>query len=252
MTTEPRPEQAIPSEDATLSEDAEVPPTSRRVAYKSVLVAAVVGIITVSGLSFFVERQQRDSSLTVEVPDVSLPTQEATTTTGTEVAQVEDAYKRLDRRLTSLSNRIDRGFEAQQAHSQAVGQSFTTLTERVRAVNVAVAKLSESNQVLAKRINEAISRLDTLIKVVRKRKVVQHKPPAKPTPRPAKTPPFRIDAIDIWDDMTYVAISQAGRVAFLKAGERQSGWTVTRIDRLKGRVDLTGPAGQVHSVSLPR
>ena len=252
MTTEPQPEQAIPSEDVTLSEDVEVPQKPRRVAYKSVLAAAVVGIITVSGLLFFVERQQGNPTRTVLVPDASLPTQEVTTTTDAEVALVEGAYKRFDRRLTSLSNRIDRGFDAQQAHSQAVGQSFTTLTERVRAVNVAVAKLSESNQVLAKRINEAISRLDTLIKVVRKRKVVQHKPPAKPTPRPVKTPPFRIDAIDVWDDMTYVAISQAGRVAFLKAGEKQSGWTVTRIDRLKGRVDLKGPAGQVHSVSLPR
>ena len=31
-----------------------------------------------------------------------------------------------------------------------------------------------------------------------------------------------------------------------------SHWTVTRINRLKGRVDIQGPADEAHSVSLQR
>ena len=131
-------------------------------------------------------------------------------------------------------------------------KSLASVAESVRAIKVAVADLTESNHALRQRIDDSIARLNTLIKETQKRKVAQHKPAARPKPAPAKTPPFHVDAIDVWDDMTYVAISQAGRVAFLKSGEQQSGWTVARIDRLKGRVEFKGPLGQNHSVSLQR
>jgi hypothetical protein len=68
-----------------------------------------------------------------------------------------------------------------------------------------------------------------IVKDVRALKVVKRKPTAKHKPRPVKTPPFHIDAIDVWDDMTYVAVSQKGHVSFLKTGEQQSGWTVMHI-----------------------
>ena len=93
---------------------------------------------------------------------------------------------------------------------------------------------------------------DTLINETRAPKAVKHKPSARQKSHPVKTPPFQIDAIDVWDDLTYVAISQAGRIAFLKTGEQQSGWKFTHIDRLKGLVNLQDPAGQVHSISLQR
>ena len=126
------------------------------------------------------------------------------------------------------------------------------MAENIQTIKSAIADLGETNQALGRRISEATSRLDTLTKEVRAFKVVKRKPTAKHKPRPVQTPPFQLDAIDVWDDATYVAISQAGRVAFLKVGEQQSGWTVTHIDRLKGQVDFQGPAGQVHSVSLQR
>jgi len=94
--------------------------------------------------------------------------------------------------------------------------------------------------------------MDTLINETRVLKAVKHKPSARQRTRSIKTLPFQIDAIDVWDDVTYVATSQAGRVAFLKTGEQQSGWKFTHIDRLKGQVNLQDPAGQVHSISLPR
>jgi len=252
MTTEQQPDQVIPSEEATKRDEAEEQPTSRRMAYKSVLIAVVVGIIAIGGLSFFIVKQPTNPIDDIQVSEPGTPTQAVIEIPASEVAVAEDKVEQIDRRLTSLSGRIDRGFEAQLAHSADVKQSLASVAETVRAINVAVADLTKSNQTLSQRIDAAISRLNTLIKETRKRKVVQRKPAARPKPRPAKIPPFHVDAIDVWDDETYVAISQAGRVAFLKSGERQSGWTVARIDRLKGRVEFKGPVGQHHSVSLQR
>jgi uncharacterized protein HemX len=252
MTTEQQPEPVIPSEEATKRDEAEEQPTSRRVAYKSVLSAVVVGIIAIGGLSFFIVQQQANPIDDVQVSESGTPMQGVIKRPESEMAIVEDKIEQIDQRLTSLSGRIDRGFEAQLAHSAAMKRSLASVAETVRAINVAVADLTKSNQTLSQRIDAAISRLNTLIKETRKRKVAQRKPVAGPKPRPAKTPPFHVDAIDVWDDETYVAISQAGRVAFLKSGERQSGWTVARIDRLKGRVEFKGPVGQHHSVSLQR
>ena len=133
-----------------------------------------------------------------------------------------------------------------------VKRKLAEMTESIREIKVGSNHLEESTKELSRRLSEATSRLDTIGEHVNALKVVKRKPKAKTKPRRIKTPPFHIDAIDIWDDATYVAVSQAGRVAFLKEGEQQSGWTVTHIDRFKGRVDLQGPAGQAHSISLQR
>jgi len=252
MTTEQQTEPVIPSEEATKRDQAEEQPTSRRVAYKSVLSAVVVGIIAIGGLSFFIVQQPANPTDDTQVSEPSTPTQEVIKRPESEMAIAEDKIEQIDQSLTSLSGRIDRGFEAQLAHSADVKQSLASVAETVREINMAVADLTKSNHTLGQRIDVAISRLNTLIKETRKRKVVQRKPAARLKPRPAKIPPFHVDAIDVWDDETYVAISQAGRVAFLKTGERQSGWIVARIDRLKGRVEFKGPVGQHHSVSLQR
>jgi hypothetical protein len=158
----------------------------------------------------------------------------------------------MSRKLVSISGRIDRGFEAQQTHSAVVTRELSAMAESLQPIKAAIADLGESHKALGRQIGEGTSQLNTVVKAVRALEVVKRKPAAKHKPRPVKTPPFHIDAIDVWDDMTYVAVSQAGRAAFLKPGEQQSGWTVSRIDRLKGQVDLKGPVGQVHSVSLQR
>jgi len=252
MTTEQKPEQVTSSKEAAKLDQAEGQPTSCRMAYKSVLTAVVVGIIAIGGLSIFVVQQQGNPINDIQMQESETPTQAVSKIPSPEVGLTEDKVEQIDQRLTSLSGRIDRGFETQLAHSTDVKQSLASVAESVRAINVAVADLTESNRALGQRIDASISRLNTLIKETRKRKVAQRKPVARPKPRPAKTPPFHVDAIDVWDDVTYVAISQAGRVAFLKQGEQQSGWTVARIDRLKGRVEFKGPVGQKHSVSVQR
>ena len=223
MTTEQQPEQINPSEKEGKQDKAERQPRSRRLAYKSVLTAVVVGIVVISALSLSKIQRQEKPADELQIQDSNTQTREVIKTPELEVGADEDKVEQIDQRLTSLSGRIDRGFEAQVALSADVKKSLASVAEGVRA-----------------------------IKVTQKRKVTQHKPAARPKPAPAKTPPFHVDAIDVWDDMTYVAISQAGRVAFLKSGEQQSGWTVARIDRLKGRVEFKGPHGQNHSISLQR
>jgi len=252
MTTEQQPEQINPSEKEGKQDRAERQPRSRRPAYKSVLTAVVVGIVVISALSLSKIQRQEKPLDEPQIQNSNTQTREVIKTPEPEIDPAEGKVEQIDRRLTSLSGRIDRGFEAQVAHSTDVKQSLASMAEGVLAITVAVADLTESNHVLRQRIDDSIARLNTLIKETQKRKAAQKKPAARPNPAPAKTPPFHVDAIDVWDDMTYVAISQAGRVAFLKSGEQQSGWTVARIDRLKGRVEFKGPHGQNHSISLQR
>ena len=252
MTTEQQPEQINLSEKESKQGKAERQPRSRRLAYKSVLTAVVVGIVVISALSLSKIQRQEIPLDELQIQDSNTPTREVIKTPELEVGADEDKVGQIDHRLTSLSGRIDRGFEAQVALSADVKKSLAFVAEGVRAIKVAVADLTESNHALRQRIDDSIARLNTLIKETQKRKVAQKKPAARPKPAPAKTPPFHVDAIDVWDDMTYVAISQAGRVAFLKSGEQQSGWTVAGIDRLKGRVEFKGPHGQNHSISLQR
>ncbi|MBT2969652.1 MAG: hypothetical protein KME56_05850 [Candidatus Thiodiazotropha sp. (ex Ctena orbiculata)] len=252
MTTEQQSEQINPSEEEAKLDKAEGQPRSRRLAYKSVLTAVVVGVVVISALSLSKIQRQEKPLDELQIQGFNTPTREVIKTPELEVGADEDKVGQIDQRLTSLSGRIDRGFEAQVALSTDVKNSLASVAESVRAIKLAVADLTESNHALRQRIDESIARLNTLIKETRKRKVAQKKPVARPKPTPAKTPPFHVDAIDVWDDMTYVAISQAGRVAFLKSGEQQSGWTVAGIDRLKGRVEFKGPHGQNHAISLQR
>ena len=183
----------------------------------------MVGIVVISALSLSkIQRQERPLD-ELQIQDSNTPTREVIIPPELEVGADEDKVEQIDQRLTSLSGRIDRGFEAQVALSADVKKSLASVAEGVRAIKVAVADLTESNHALRQRIDESIARLNTIIKETQKRKVAQQKPAARPKPAPAKAPPFHVDAIDVWDDMTYVAISQAGRVAFLKSGRAAVG-----------------------------
>jgi len=252
MTIERQLEQPVPSEEEANTEDAGVQLIARRVAYKIVLAAVVIGIVTISALWLFVMRPEGSpvTETLVTAPDVQV--HEDTFAKALPAAKKDPAVESMSRKLVSISGRIDRGFEAQKTNSAIVKRELSAMAASLQTIKAAIADLGESHKALGQQISETTSRLDSLTKDVRALKVVKRKPTAKHKPRPVKTPPFHIDAIDVWDDMTYVAVSQAGRAAFLKLGEQQSGWTVSRIDHLKGQVDLKGPVGQVHSVSLQR
>lgn len=255
MKSKTQPEPVIPSTDETRVEDAKIEPTTRDRTYKTMFTVVVIGVLLISVLWWSVQHtagNPTDSTTATTTTEPDVQAQENSNAKSPQRARIEEVYASLDRRLVSLSEQMERGFEVQHADSSDVMQALSEQTERLQAINTAIADLGKRNQVLDRRIREAISRLESLTQAVAALKVVTHK--AAPTHKPhlAKSPPFQIDAIDIWDDAIYVAVSQAGRVAFLKTGEQQSGWTVTRIDRLKGQVVVQGPAGQIQSLSLPR
>jgi ABC-type transporter Mla subunit MlaD len=158
----------------------------------------------------------------------------------------------INQRLTSLSDQIDRRFETLQAIVVEGRRTLSVLAEQIQTMGVTIADLGKNNQNLSQRLSETSQRLDTLSKSVQTLTVAKRTPIARKQPASATQPPFQIDAIDQWDDQTYVVVSQAGQVAFLKAGEQQSGWTLTHIDRLTGQVTFTGPAGTAYSVSVAR
>ena len=252
MKSEAQPKQSVLSAEETNPEDAVAQPTARRVAYKTVLAAVVIGIITISALWLFVMRQEGSPVYEAPVTETDVQVHEGTISKALPAANSDPAVDSIGRRLASLSGRIERGFEAQQTHSSVVKRELSAVAKSIQTIKTAIADLGKSNKELGRRISETTSQLDTLAKEVRALKVVKRKPTVKHRPRPVKTPPFHIDAIDVWDDLTYVSVSQSGRVAFLNVGEQQSGWTITRIDRLKGQVDFQEPGGQIHSISLPR
>jgi hypothetical protein len=221
-------------------------------AYKTMLDAVIIGILTISALWLFVMRLEESPVVEALVTESDEPMYEDTATQPSPAVKTAPAVESIGRELATLSGRIERGFEAQQSNSLVVKRELSVMAESLQTIKAAIAELGESHKALGRQVSEATSRLDMIVKDVRALKVVKRKPTAKHKPRPVKTPPFHIDAIDVWDDMTYAAVSQKGHVSFLKTGEQQSGWTVTHIDRFKGQVGFRGPAGQAYSVSLQR
>jgi hypothetical protein len=252
MATDTQPEEPVILDDETNPEIVGAQPVSHRAAYRTVLVAVVIGILTISSLWVVVIRQADNPVNATVVTDPDNQVHEDSEATSSRIEPLEDQYEIIDRKLMSLTGRIDRGFESQQTHHSQVKRDLTVMTVGLQSIREAIAALGETSQALSRHISKATSRLDALVKDVRALKTAKRKSEARHKPRPVKQPPFQIDAIDIWDDLTYVSVSQVGQVAFLKPGEQQSGWTVTRIDHLTGQVDLKGPAGQVHSVSVQR
>ena len=252
MKSERQPDLPVSSDKEVSPEDAGVKPATRLIAYKTVLAVVLIGILIISVLWMFVISREGSKANTSLVPETDMRVHEASVSNGLQVAGIEDQIGKIDRGVASISDRIDQGFESQQNDSAVVKNQLSDMTQDIQAIKVTIADQTGTNQELDRKINEAISRLDTLINETRAPKAVKRKPSARQKTRSVKTLPFRIDAIDVWDDVTYVAVSQAGRVAFLKTGEQQSGWKFTHIDRLKRQVNLQDPAGQIHSISLPR
>ena len=253
MKSEIQPDQSVSSDEEVNPEDAGVKPAARRIAYKAVLAVVVISILIISALWMFVISREGNQANASSVPELDMRVDEASVSNGMQLAAgIEDQIGKIDRSMASISDRIGQEFESQKNDSAAVKNQLSDMTQDIHAIKITIADQRKTSQELGRQINEAISRLNTFIHATRAPKAVKCKPSARQKNRSVKTPPFQIDAIDVWDDVTYVATSQAGRVAFLRTGEQQSGWKITHIDRLKGQADLQDPAGRVHSISLPR
>lgn len=254
MNTENQPERSDSAEDTVLVdelEEFEFTSPSRRRPYKSVLAVVVIGIATIGATWLILDQSAVHSSVTT-TKQTRAPVLPATVVKGFETTSNDEPYRRIERRLDALGDRIAHGFESQAGQEAKLKHRLVAMGDSLRAIETSIAKLNENNRMLAQHIREATTKLDALTKHVRALKVRKRKVAAKPTLRHATAPPFQVDAIDVWDDTTYVAISQAGRVAFLKQGDRRAGWSVVRIDRQEGKVTFRGPAGQAHSVTLQR
>ena len=239
-----------------------VQPKPARSSKKTILVAIVISVITIGTLAIL--RGQIDSpqeeTAAVGQNVVALDKTMGSgigadidaTTLGKTLPQTSGTFDTIERSIANLSERIGQWFESLRTDHSSMNQEMSGLANTVSAIHESIADLRKGNEDLKQRIDAAQSRLQVIAKDVRGLKIAANKQVAKRQKSAAEKPPFHIDAIDLWDDAVYVAISQDGRVTFLREGEQRSGWNVTHIDRAKGQVAFRGPAGQDYSASLRR
>lgn len=168
------------------------------------------------------------------------------------VPALDGMFETIKRGIEDLSNRITEWFDATKADHLAMNRALSELAGSVSAINESLAELRKGNEELKQRVTEAQSRLEGIARDVRGFKTAAQRNVEAQAKRAASTPPFHVDAIDLWDDAIYVAVSQDGRAAFLREGEQQAGWQVVHIDRSKDLVAFHGPEGQDYSASVGR
>jgi len=261
MENETKSERSSSPEKGTAPESEAEHPKPVRSSRRTVLLAMVIAASTIGVLAFMTGQIDGPWKLAmpihpaVPVADAGSANAAGDKNTGVPVKPVpalDGMVETIKRGIEDLSNRITEWFDASKADHSAMNRILTELAESVSAINESLAELRKGNEELKQRVTEAQSRLEGIARDVRvlktaaKRKVVAQ---AKHT---ASVPPFHIDAIDLWDDAVYVAVSQEGRTAFLREGEQQAGWQVMHIDRLKELVAFHGPDGQDYSASIGR
>jgi len=256
-----------PKQDA-LYDDTATQTISPQSLHKTVLIAAVIGAVTIGVLltimfGFSIGTGESDyqaglseSSLADAVTGIPGPArlmiEPDIEPFIPETPQAEQPQDLLHLKLDSCIGRVDQRLDALKAGQLIMNNELPVMGEGISAIQDAIADLRLGNEMLSQRITEIQTNLKTIAKDVRGLKTPKKRSAAKKRKPVIKTPPFQIDAIDLWNDVIYVAVSHEGRAAFLKEGEQQSGWLVTQIDRLKGEVGFRGPVGQIHSVIVQR
>lgn len=243
-------EQQVPSENEINRNSIAEKLFAGPVAYKVVLASVVTGIIVVCVLWVFVARQagNQNSMAPLTIPDVK--TQEKAEST--ELINAQREYEAIHRKLELASNRIDENASVQIEHRAFVKNEITAMSDSINVIKEMITTLEGSHEEISRQINESRLGLNVLAKEVLALKVVKHKSATRNKAKPVKKPPFVLDAIDVWDGVGYVAISQAGQASFLKVGDQQSGWTLTRIDHSKEQVSFKGPDSKVYTTSVQR
>lgn len=262
MENETQVEQPDKREQRVAHEKTEVQQKSAKSSKKTILVAVVISVITIGTLAIL--RDQVDSS-EKEATAVghNLVALDKTTVggIGTDIdgivlgkvpQQTGGTFEAIEQSIGNLLERISQWFDSLRADHTSMNQELLGLANTVSAINESVAELRKGNEDLKQRIDAAQARLEAIAKDVSGLKIAAKKQVAKRQKHAAAKPPFNIDAIDLWDDAVYVAISQNGRVSFLREGEQRSGWNVAHIDRTKGQVTFHGSAGQDYTASLRR
>jgi hypothetical protein len=222
---------------------------------KTVLFAAVVGALTIAALVTLRGQTQRADDVsgaakhTVPARDAGAANLRAP---NAEPSLTEDIAEAIVDRFEALSDRIEVRLEASAAERASMNQALADLTGGTRSLQASIAELENGRGSIERRIADTHVRLDGVARDVEGIKAPNQARAATQRPRTAGEPPFHVDAIDIWDDVLYVAVSQGGQAAFLRVGERQSGWEVTHIDRSKGEIVFRRPDGQTYTASVGR
>jgi len=235
---------------------------------KTVLIAAVIGAVTIGvlltimfGYSLGTDKSDNQAGLSESlladavtgIPGpAGLMIEPGIEPIIQKTPQAEQPQDLLHLKLDSCIGRVDQGFDALKTGQLVMKKELPAMGEGIRVIQDAIADLRLGNEMLSQRITEIQTKLKTIAKDVRGLKTPKKRITTKKRKSVIKRPPFQIDAIDLWNDVIYVAVSHNGRAAFLKEGEQQSGWLVTQIDRLKGEVGFRGPVGQIHSVIVQR
>lgn len=262
MENETQVEQPEDRERNAGYEKNKVQPKSARSSKKTILIAVLVSVITIAALVTL--RGQVDSLRNdATAVEHSVAAIDKTTVSGTgadidgmftgkDPQQSGGTFEIIERSIENLSQKISQWFDFLRADHSSVNRELSGLASSMSAIHESIAELRKGNVELKQRIDAAQSQLQAIAKDVSGLKIATKKRVAKQRKHVAGKPPFQIDAIDLWDDAVYVAISQDGRVTFLREGEQRSGWNVTHIDRAIGQVAFRGPAGQDYSASLRR
>lgn len=242
--------------------DVTEPRKPKRSSRKTLLIAALVSVITIGALVALRDQvgALHNGTATPEHAAPVLP-ESATKVRGADIDGMSvgsseqpeiGASETIMRAIEGLSDRINQWFEFLRTEQSSANRELSGLTASVSAIQESITEMRKGNDELKQRITDAQSKLQAIARDVRGLKVAGTKKAAAQRKQAASVPPFIIDAIDLWDDAVYVAVSQNGQAAFLREGEQQSGWQVVHIDRLKGQVAFRGPEGQDYSTSIRR
>lgn len=230
----------------------------QRSSRKTLLVAVLVSVITIGALMTL--RGQVDALHNgAATPEHAVPTLPESVTNPRGVDSVDDnspltsvASETIVRAIEGLTDRINQWFESVRTEQSSAKRELSGLVASMSTIHESITELRKGNDELKQRITDAQTQLQAIADDVRDLKIARNKKVAAQQKQAARVPPFLIDAIDLWDDAVYVAVSQNGQVAFLREAEQQSGWHVTHIDRLKSQVAFRGPEGQDYSTSIRR
>lgn len=251
-------ERAVRSHDAEQNDasvDVVGQPKPRRSSRKILLIAGIVSVITISALVMLRGQVDAMNSITA-TPEHAMPALHVSATNPRSVDSVEPPTsgtpETIKLAIDRLSDRINQWFESVRTEQSRANRELSGLAAGMSAIHESIAELRKGNDELKQRITDAYSQLQAIAEDVRGLKIASKKKAAAQQKQASSAPPFLIDAIDLWDDAVYVAVSQNGQVAFLREGEQQSGWQVTHIDRLNKQVALRGPEGQDYSTSIRR
>lgn len=225
---------------------------------KTLLIAALVSVITIGAVVML--RGQIDAlDSGTATTEHAAPTIPESMTNPRGVDSVDDnsplasvASETIMRAIDGVSDQINQWFESLRTEQSNTNRELSGLVASMSTIHESITELRKGNDELKQRITDARSQLKAIAEDVRGLKIAGNKKAATQQKKVVSVPPFLIDAIDLWDDAVYVAISQNGQVAFLREGEQQSGWQVTHIDRPNSQVAFRGPEGQDYSSSIRR